>query len=76
MDWLEQNLDAYRIIAEILEDLRETLRLRLDQVHGQKWYETSLPDGLLDRLVVRKDSASMSLEEATRGRDEHRRIIA
>ena len=55
MDWLEQNLDAYRIIAEILEDLRETVRLRLDQVHGQKWYETSLPDGLLDRLVVRKE---------------------
>jgi len=55
MDWLEQNLDAYRIIAEILEDLRETLRLRLDQVHGRKWYETSLPDGLLDRLVARKE---------------------
>lgn len=55
MDWLEQNLDAYRIIAEILEDLRETVRLRLDHVHGQKWYETSLPDGLLDRLVVRKE---------------------
>ena len=51
MDWLEQNLDAYRIIAEILEDLRETLRQRLDQTHGQKWYEQGLPDGLLHRLV-------------------------
>ncbi len=55
MDWLEQNLDAYRIIAEILEDLRESLRQRLDQVHGKKWYATGLPDGLLDRLVVRKE---------------------
>jgi len=55
MDWLEQNLDAYRIIAEILEDLRETLRQRLDQVHGQKWYEDGLPEGLLDRLVGRKE---------------------
>ncbi len=55
MEWLEQNLDAYRIIAEILEDLRETLRVRLDQVHGQQWYQNSLPDGLLDRLVARKE---------------------
>ena len=55
MDWLEQNLDAYRIIAEILEDLRETLRQQLDQTHGQEWYKAALPDGLLDRLVERKE---------------------
>jgi len=55
MDWLEQNLDAYRIIAEILEDLRGTLRQRLEQIHGSEWYKVGLPDGLLAQLVERKE---------------------
>lgn len=55
MDWLEQNLDAYRIIAEILDDLRETLRGRLDRIHGKEWYKTGLPPGILERLVERKE---------------------
>jgi hypothetical protein len=55
MDWLEQNLDAYRIIAEILEDLRGTLRKRLEQIHGSEWYKVGLPDGLLPQLVERKE---------------------
>jgi len=55
MDWLEQNLDAYRIIAEILDDLRETVRERLGQLHGNEWYQSGLPEGLLDRLVERKE---------------------
>ncbi len=55
MDWLEQNLDAYRIIAEILDDLRETLRSRLDRIHGREWYKVGLPQGVLDRLVESKE---------------------
>ena len=55
MDWLEQNLDAYRIIAEILEDLRGTLRQRLEQIHGSEWYKVGLPEGLLAQLVERKE---------------------
>ena len=55
MDWLEQNLDAYRIIAEILEDLRGTLRQRLEQIYGSEWYKVGLPDGLLAQLVERKE---------------------
>lgn len=55
MDWLEQNLDAYRIIAEILEDLRATLRQRLEQIHGSEWYKVGLPEGLLAQLVERKE---------------------
>jgi hypothetical protein len=55
MDWLEQNLDAYRIIAEILEDLRGTLRQRLEQIHGSEWYKVGLPDGLLAQLIERKE---------------------
>jgi hypothetical protein len=55
MDWLEQNLDAYRIIAEILEDLRGILRLRLEQIYGSEWYKVGLPDGLLAQLIERKE---------------------
>jgi hypothetical protein len=55
MDWLEQNLDAYRIIAEILEDLRGILRQRLEQIYGSEWYKVGLPDGLLAQLVERKE---------------------
>jgi hypothetical protein len=55
MDWLEQNLDAYRIIAEILEDLRGTLRQRLEQIYGSEWYKVGLPDGLLAQLIERKE---------------------
>ena len=55
MEWLEQNLDAYRIIAEILDDLRGTLRKRLEEIHGSEWYKVGLPEGLLPQLVERKE---------------------
>jgi hypothetical protein len=55
VDWLEQNLDAYRIIAEILNDLRRVLRDQLEALHGKTWYEVGLPDGLLDRLIEIKE---------------------
>jgi hypothetical protein len=55
MDWLEQNLDAYRIVAEILSDFRTTVRDELERAHGSKWFRTALPDGLLDRLIESKE---------------------
>jgi outer membrane biosynthesis protein TonB len=55
VEWLEQNLDAYRIIAEILKDLREVLRTELERRDGKEWYKAGLPDGLLDRLVEIKE---------------------
>jgi hypothetical protein len=55
MEWLEQNLDAYRIIAEILNDLREVLREELEAIHGKTWYKIGLPDGLLERLIEIKE---------------------
>jgi outer membrane biosynthesis protein TonB len=55
VDWLEQNLDAYRIIAEILKDLRELLRASLEKNHGKEWYKSSLPEGLLEQLVQIKE---------------------
>lgn len=55
MDWLEQNLDAYRIIGEILNDLRSVVRERLEAGHGKTWYKTALPPGLLDGLIELKE---------------------
>lgn len=55
MEWLEQNLDAYRIIAEILKDLREVLHTELERRDGKEWYKAGLPDGLLDQLIEIKE---------------------
>ncbi len=55
MDWLEQNLDAYRIIGEILNDLRSVVRERLEAGHGKTWYKSALPPGLLDSLIELKE---------------------
>ncbi len=55
MEWLEQNLDAYRIIAEILKDLREVLHTELESRDGKEWFKAGLPDGLLDQLIEIKE---------------------
>ena len=55
MEWLEQNIDAYRIVAEILTELREAVKLGLEAKHGDTWYRDGLPDGLFDRLVAAKE---------------------
>ena len=58
MDWLDQNLDAYRILAEILNDLRVELRKELEKIHGAEWFRTGLPAGVFDRLVSSKEGAT------------------
>lgn len=58
MDWLEQNLDAYRILAEILNDLRIELRKGLEQAHGAEWFRPGLPPEVFDRLVSSKEGSS------------------
>lgn len=55
MDWLEQNLDAYRIVAEILNELRLTVRRGLERLHGDEWFRNGLPAGLLERLINSKE---------------------
>ncbi len=55
MEWLEQNIDAYRIIAEILGELREAVRQGLERTHGDKWYRKGLPEKVLERLVAAKE---------------------
>ncbi len=58
MDWLDQNLDAYRILAEILNDLRVDLRKELEKVHGADWFRPGLPPAVFDRLVSSKEGST------------------
>jgi len=55
MEWLEQNIDAYRIVSEILGELRVTVRQRLEQIHGEDWYKAGLPDEVFKRLIAAKE---------------------
>ena len=55
MDWLEQNIDAYRIISKILGELRTAIREVLEHVHGDEWYRKGLPEEVFDRLIAAKE---------------------
>lgn len=55
MEWLEQNIDAYRIVSEILGELRLTVRQRLERIHGEEWYRKGLPEGVFNRLIAAKE---------------------
>jgi hypothetical protein len=55
MEWLDQNIDAYRIVSEILGQLRACVRRGLEEVYGEKWYRKGLPQDVFDRLVAAKE---------------------
>jgi hypothetical protein len=55
MDWIEQNLDAYRVIAEILTDLRPLVRERIESKHGKEWFRDGIPDQVFERLIRNKE---------------------
>ena len=55
MDWLEQNIDAYRIISKILGELRTAIREVLERVFGDDWYRKGLPEEVFDRLIAAKE---------------------
>lgn len=55
MEWIEQNLDAYRVIAEILTDLRPLVRERLETKHGKEWFRDGIPDKVFERLIRNKE---------------------
>jgi hypothetical protein len=55
MEWLEQNIDAYRIVSEILGELRMAVRQRLEQIHGEEWYKKGLPEEVFKRLIAAKE---------------------
>ncbi len=55
MDWIDQNLDAYRVIAEILTDLRPLVRERIESKHGKEWFRDGIPEEVLERLIRNKE---------------------
>ena len=55
MDWLEQNIDAYRIVSEILGQMRRGIREGLESVYGDTWYRDGLPDEVFQRLIAAKE---------------------
>ncbi len=55
MDGVEQNIDAYRIVFEILNEMRSMLRHELERVHGRDWPRAGLPRQVLERLIERKE---------------------
>ncbi len=55
MEWLEQNIDAYRIVSEILGQLRVAVRQQLEAVYGDQWYRDGLPEEVFERLVSSKE---------------------
>jgi len=55
MDWIDQNLDAYRVIAEILTDLRPLVRERIESKHGKEWFRDGIPEDVFERLIRNKE---------------------
>lgn len=55
MDWIDQNLDAYRVIAEILTDLRPLVRERIESEHGKEWFRDGIPEEVFERLIRNKE---------------------
>jgi hypothetical protein len=55
MDWLEQNIDAYRIVSEILGQLRIAIREGLERAYGDEWYRKGFPEEVFERLVAAKE---------------------
>jgi hypothetical protein len=55
MDWIDQNLDAYRVIAEILTDLRPLVRERIETKYGKEWFRDGIPEKVFERLILNKE---------------------
>lgn len=49
------NVEAYRLLGDILTALRAALRVGLEREYGPRWFAEALPPPLLTRLVERKE---------------------
>ncbi len=58
MDWVEQNIDAYRILTDILTQLRKVLAEGLKENYGGDWASEGLPASVFDELVRTKEDES------------------
>lgn len=51
----QQNVEAYRILGDILTTLRAALRAGLEKEFGPRWFDQALPRTIFSRLVERKE---------------------
>lgn len=51
----EQNVEAYRMLGEIIVGLREAVVSALLEAYGKEWYRSGLPEPVFARLVERKE---------------------
>jgi len=58
MDWLEQNIDAYRIIADLLVQLRSIISSGLKEKFGSDWATEGLPSSIYEGLIRTKEDES------------------
>jgi hypothetical protein len=50
------NIDAYRIMAEILVTVRRIIQRGLEKASGASWYLDGCPTALFERLIARKEN--------------------
>ena len=50
------NVEAYQVMAEIVNTVRRIVRRGLEKVSGKTWYLDGCPPGLFERLVERKEN--------------------
>lgn len=51
----QRNVEAYRILGDILTTLRAALRAGLESEFGPRWFAEALPGAIFSRLVERKE---------------------
>jgi hypothetical protein len=52
----DSNVEAYQVMAEIVNTVRRIVRRGLEKVSGKTWYLDGCPPGLFERLVERKEN--------------------
>ncbi len=52
---MEQNLDAYRVLADVLQRLRGAVQQALDARYGADWHRLQELADVVDRLIERKE---------------------
>lgn len=52
---MPNNIEAFRVVGEILGAFRRNLRFGLEECFGPRWFETALSRELFARLVARKE---------------------
>ena len=52
----DSNVEAYQVMAEIVNTVRRIVHRGLEKVSGKTWYLDGCPPGLFERLVERKEN--------------------